>query len=396
MREETEERKSVSCALRSFRSFRSLSLSANACYYVSKRDAYMRCICVRVCVYLFSQLTKSFLFRFKERNVPEERKEEKERQKNRTKKKRREMREDPGEEEEDGESEYGTPEARMNNDASVLVHSPPSSSSLESYPSSSVKKKKFASSSSSSSFVTNNNDEEKKKKTSRTREDPTPKSPEYSTPQMRVNASNNNSVRVRGDGSNRAVSPSMIASPANNSKVSSSPSSFGVTPTKRTNNNMNKSSSSRTSNIDVSSVQSLMLANTHAVNDLHKRVLRATSHREKCITLLSNAHALQLALVEANQTHEMLDAQSLTQLKKIMISCLGVLRLCVARVDEVGNLSILEKAFTRYGILSSSSNKKFISLQSDLEIMETQLWNLTGASGGGLSLIHISEPTRPY
>ena len=77
MREETEERKSVSCALRPFRSFRSLSLSANACYYVSKRDAYMRCICVRVCVYLFSQLTKSFLFRFKERNVPEERKEEK-------------------------------------------------------------------------------------------------------------------------------------------------------------------------------------------------------------------------------------------------------------------------------------------------------------------------------
>ena len=78
------------------------------------------------------------------------------------------MREDPGEEEEDGESEYGTPEARVNNDAGVLVHSPPSSSSLESYPSSSVKKKKFA-----SSFVTNTNDEEKKKKTSRTREDPT-------------------------------------------------------------------------------------------------------------------------------------------------------------------------------------------------------------------------------
>ena len=371
MCEKRPKRERVCRALSALSALSDLSLSANACYYVSKRDAYMRCICVRVCVYLFSQLTKSFLFRFKERNVPEERKEEKERQKNRTKKKRREMREDPGEEEEDGESEYGTPEARMNNDASVLVHSPPSSSSLESYPSSSVKKKKFASSSSSSSFVTNNNDEEKKKKTSRTREDPTPKSPEYSTPQMRVNASNNNSVRVRGDGSNRAVSPSMIASPANNSKVSSSPSSFGVTPTKRTNNNMNKSSSSRTSNIDVSSVQSLMLANTHAVNDLHKRVLRATSHREKCITLLSNAHALQLALVEANQTHEMLDAQSLTQLKKIMISCLGVLRLCVARVDEVGNLSILEKAFTRYGILSSSSNKKFISLQSDLEIMET-------------------------
>ena len=55
------------------------------------------------------------------------------------KKREREMREDPGEEEEDGESEYGTPEARVNNDAGVLVHSPPSSSSLESYPSSSVK-----------------------------------------------------------------------------------------------------------------------------------------------------------------------------------------------------------------------------------------------------------------
>ena len=342
----------------------------------------MRCICVRVCVYLFSQLTKSFLKFVLKRGVCQKRgKRRRERDKKTAQKKRgREMREDPGEEEEDGESEYGTPEARVNNDAGVLVHSPPSSSSLESYPSSSVKKKKFA-----SSFVTNNNDEEKKKKTSRTREDPTPKSPEYSTPQMRVNASNNNSVRVRGDGSNRAASPSMIASPANNSKVSSSPSSFGVSLTKRTNNNMNKSSSSRTSNIDVSSVQSLMLANTHAVNDLHKRVLRATSHREKCITLLSNAHALQLALVEANQTHEMLDAQSLTQLKKIMISCLGLLRLCVARVDEVGNLSILEKAFTRYGILSSSSNKKFISLQSDLEIIETQLWNLTGASGGGIA-----------
>lgn len=56
----------------------SLSLSANACYYVSKRDAYVRCICVRVCVYLFSQLTKSFLkFVLKrERNVPFFRREE--------------------------------------------------------------------------------------------------------------------------------------------------------------------------------------------------------------------------------------------------------------------------------------------------------------------------------
>jgi len=181
-------------------------------------------MCACVCVFILPTDEEFSEVRFKERSVPEERKEEtRERQKNRTKKKGREMREDPGEEEEDGESEYGTPEARVNNDAGVLVHSPPSSSSLESYPSSSVKKKKFA-----SSFVTNNNDEEKKKKTSRTREDPTPKSPEYSTPQMRVNASNNNSVRVRGDGSNRAASPSMIASPANNSKVSSSPSSFGV------------------------------------------------------------------------------------------------------------------------------------------------------------------------
>ena len=146
-----------------------------------------------------------------------------------------------------------------------------------------------------------------------------------------------------------------------------------------------KKSSSRAPKVDVSSVQSLMGANTHALNDLHKRVMRATSHREKCISLLSNAHALQLALVEANQTHEMLDAHSLTQLKKIMISCLGVLRLCSARVDAVGNLSTLEKAFTRCGVWSSSSNKKFMSLQSDLEIIETQLWNLTGASGGGIA-----------
>ena len=93
MREETEERKSVSCALRSFRSFRSfrsLSLSANACYYVSKRDAYVRCICVRVCVCVFILPTDEEFseVRFKERSVPEERKEEtRERQKNRTKKK---------------------------------------------------------------------------------------------------------------------------------------------------------------------------------------------------------------------------------------------------------------------------------------------------------------------
>ena len=51
----------------------------------------------------------------------------------------------------------------------------------------------------------------------------------------------------------------------------------------------------------------------------------------------------------------------------------------------VGNLSTLEKAFTRCGVWSSSSNKKFMSLQSDLEIIETQLWNLTGASGGGIT-----------
>ena len=86
MCEKRPKRERVCRALSALSALSDLSLSANACYYVSKRDAYMRCICVRVCVYLFSQLTKSFLFRFKERNVPEERKEEKERQKNRTKK----------------------------------------------------------------------------------------------------------------------------------------------------------------------------------------------------------------------------------------------------------------------------------------------------------------------
>mgnify|MGYP004361864469 CR=1 FL=1 len=86
MCEKRPKRERVCRALSALSTLSDLSLSANACYYVSKRDAYMRCICVRVCVYLFSQLTKSFLFRFKERNVPEERKEEKERQKNRTKK----------------------------------------------------------------------------------------------------------------------------------------------------------------------------------------------------------------------------------------------------------------------------------------------------------------------
>jgi len=135
--------------------------------------------------------------------------------------------------------------------------------------------------------------------------------------------------------------------------------------------------------IDVSDVSSLMKANTKAVEDLHKRVIRAKTHREKCISLLSNAHGLQLALVEANETHGMLDHHSLTNLKKIMISCLGVLRLCIARVDMVGNLSNVEKVL---GVLTNtSSGKKFASLQSDLEIIETQLWNLTGASGGGIA-----------
>jgi len=286
-------------------------------------------------------------------------------------------------EEEEEESEYGTPEGRAN------ALSP---SSLESY--SSVKKKSPLP---ANIILTNNDDDDDEKK--KTREERRhPHSPEYSTPQMRVKTSFNNSSVV-GGGINRAASPSLMsASPRNNinnnnNRVSSpsSPSTSSLlTPTKRTNNKSNntsvsRASSSRASNVDVSSVQSLMLANTHAVNDLQKRVMCVTSHREKCISLLSNAHALQLALIEANQTHEMLDPQSLTQLKKIMISCLGVLRLCVARVDAVGNLSILEKAFTRYGILSSSSNKKFTSLQSDLEIIETQLWNLTGASGGGIA-----------
>ena len=47
----------------------SLSLSANACYYVSKRDAYVRCICVRVCVCVFILPTDEEFseVRFKER-----------------------------------------------------------------------------------------------------------------------------------------------------------------------------------------------------------------------------------------------------------------------------------------------------------------------------------------
>ena len=60
---------------------------------------------------------------------------------------------------------------------------------------------------------------------------------------------------------------------------------------------------------------------------------------------------------------------------------LGRVKIVLGEVDAIGNLSTLEKAFTRCGIWSSSSNKKFMSLQSDLEIIETQLWNLTGASG---------------
>ena len=61
MCEKRPKRERVCRALSALSALSDLSLSANACYYVSKRDAYMRCICVRVCVYLFSQLTKSFL-----------------------------------------------------------------------------------------------------------------------------------------------------------------------------------------------------------------------------------------------------------------------------------------------------------------------------------------------
>ena len=53
MCEKRPKRERVCRALSALSALSDLSLSANACYYVSKRDAYMRCICVRVCVCVF-------------------------------------------------------------------------------------------------------------------------------------------------------------------------------------------------------------------------------------------------------------------------------------------------------------------------------------------------------
>lgn len=79
MREETEERKSVSCALRSFRSFRSLSLSLRTRVITYLRETRICAVyvCVCVCVFILPTDEEFSEVRFKEREeCAEERKEE--------------------------------------------------------------------------------------------------------------------------------------------------------------------------------------------------------------------------------------------------------------------------------------------------------------------------------
>lgn len=69
MREETEERKSVSCALRPFRSFRSLSLSLRTRVITYLRETRICAVyvCVCVCVFILPTDEEFSEVRFKER-----------------------------------------------------------------------------------------------------------------------------------------------------------------------------------------------------------------------------------------------------------------------------------------------------------------------------------------
>lgn len=117
-----------------------------------------------------------------------------------------------------------------------------------------------------------------------------------------------------------------------------------------------------------------------ATHQLDIGVKAAVSHREKCAVVLGAAVAVNIALAEAEAMHHALDQQVQTQLKRLGVGVLSVLGLAVARVQVYGKFTRAQKATRIFRYAATAS--KFDELRLDLEALEGQLWNLTGAVGG--------------
>ena len=117
-----------------------------------------------------------------------------------------------------------------------------------------------------------------------------------------------------------------------------------------------------------------------ATAELELAVRAAVSHREKCAVVLGAAMAVNIALAEADAVSPALDAFTQTQLKRLCSGILSTLGLAVARVRVYGQYTRVQKIvrLMRY----RATEVKFDELRSDLEVLEGQLWNLTGAVGG--------------
>ena len=152
-------------------------------------------------------------------------------------------------------------------------------------------------------------------------------------------------------------------------------------------------SATRTSSGVSSGVQDLggiFAACRDATVELELAVRAAASHREKCTVVLGAAVAVNIALSEAVAVSPALDAQTQTQLKRLCSGILSTLGLAVARVRVYGQYTRAQKMFRlmRY----AATESKFDELRRDLEVLEGQLWNLTGAVGGLGTSGTVSSP----
>ena len=105
----------------------------------------------------------------------------------------------------------------------------------------------------------------------------------------------------------------------------------------------------------------------------------AVSHREKCWQLYGQAQATMLALEEAKGVYGMLDESGARQARRYAVSVQGRLQLATALAEVYGTYTTAQKLVR--SAVSWKTNKKFEETRYDLEVLERQLWNLTGASG---------------
>lgn len=125
-----------------------------------------------------------------------------------------------------------------------------------------------------------------------------------------------------------------------------------------------------------------------AARALERAAMSAVSNREKCSALQGQADATCLALGEAENVYAMYDDQGRVQIKRHLVRALGRLRLGRTLAEVYGTQTTVRKlvAYATGG----KTKAKFEEVTRDLETLEVQLWNMTGASGrlavaGGVS-----------